>query len=106
MESQAIDGGTRAVSSHASLPAAASAVAKRRWKRTRGIARTVVGGMRGGHRSQPGALLRALFELLPGRTLEIGLGAGALGVRIEADMDGLTRGWARTPFGRAMSQRG
>ena len=39
-----------------------------------GIARTVVGGMRGGHRSQPGALLRALFELQHGRPLEMGWG--------------------------------
>ena len=52
--------------------------------------------MRGGYRSQPGALLRALFELRPGRLLEMDCGAGAAGVRIEADMDGLTRGWART----------
>ena len=37
-----------------------------------GIARTVVGGMRGGHRSQPGALPRAPFELQPGRPLEMG----------------------------------
>ena len=38
------------VSSRASLPD--SGVAKRRWKRARCIVRTVVDGMRGGHRSQ------------------------------------------------------
>ena len=98
------DGGTRVASSRASLPG--SAGAKRRWKRAKGIARTVVGGMRGGHRSQPGALLHALFELRPGRPLEMGWGPGAVGVRIEVDVDGLARGWARARVGRAMSQRG
>ena len=104
MENQTRGGGTRVVSSRAPLPD--SAKMKRRWKRTRGIARTVVGGMRGGHRSQSGALLRALFALQSGLPLEMGWGAGAVRVRIEVDVDGLTRGWARTRVGRAMSQRG
>ena len=104
VESQTRDGGTRVESSRASLPD--SAVAKRCWKLARGIARTVVGGMRGGHRSLLGALLRALLDGQSGRLLEMGWGAVAVGVRIEVYVDGLARGWARTRVGRAMSQRG
>ena len=104
MEGQARDGGTMVVSSRASLPD--SAVAKRRWKRARGIARTVVGGMRGGYWSRPGALLCTLFELQTGRPLVMGWRGGAVGVQIEVYVDGPARGRARTRVGRAMSKRG